>query len=375
MDKVKICYFSQSAGDWGGASRVLFTNLRLLDKSRFEPWVLLPHSGPIIPRLEEWGVNYLFWPGLTEPGNYWRYLKAVFQFAHLLKKQKFELIHANHAFWRPAEILAAKLLGVPVITHYHLVMREAGPFVKFSRLIIANSRYTAQESKPEGVPKKVIYNPIELGRFDRGCSIRSELGVGEDKTVIAFIGQIKKIKGVDLFVRLAKELSHQRPKLFFLIAGECKGEAGAYTEEALRAEIGDCRRILYLGRREDVENVYHSADIVVVPSQWNEPFGLVNIEAGACRKPVVATRVGGIPEIIDDGSNGFLVEKNNFTAMLDRCLRLVDDPILRQRMGEAGREKVEREFTTKPVKELEQTYLELLSGDRRGRIHLLNKRR
>lgn len=362
MQKIKICYLSESSGDWGGASRVLFTNLKMLDKERFEPWVLLPGEGPIIEDLDAWGVSWRLWRGFTEPGDPWRYLKALFGFGRFLRHHRFAIVHANHAYWRPAEILAAKLIGVPVITHYHVVMGEAGPFIKLSRLIIANSRYTARASKPENVPKKVIYNPVELQRFDQGHSIRPELSIGEDETVIAFIGQIKKIKGLDLFLRLARELSQKRPDTCFLIAGKCKNEPGAYTKEALLAEIGGHPRIRYLGRWQDVENLYHSADIVLVPSRWDEPFGLVNIEAGACRKPVVATQVGGIPEIIDDGVNGFLVEREDFPALLDRVMRLVDDPALRRRMGEKGREKVEREFTTKPVRELEQTYLELLSG-------------
>ncbi len=366
MQPIKICYLSESSGDWGGASRVLFTNLKMLDKERFEPWVLLPGEGPIIKDLDAWGVDWRLWKGFTEPGDLWRYLKNLVEFARFLRNNRFAIVHANHAFWRPAEILAAKLVKVPVITHYHVVMGEAGPFIKLSRLIIANSRHTASVSKPEGVPRKVIYNPIELQRFDRGRSLRGELGVGEDETVVAFIGQIKKIKGVDLFIRMAKELSRQRPKVTFLIAGKCKNERGAYTEEALLAEIGGHPRIRYLGRRQDVENLYHSADIVVVPSRWDEPFGLVNIEAGACRKPVVATRVGGIPEIIDDGENGFLVARDDFDALLERVCRLVDDKELRRRMGEKGREKVEREFTTKPVRELEQIYLELLVGDPHG---------
>ncbi len=362
MEKIKILYLSESAGDWGGASRVLFTNLKLLDKSRFAPWVLLPRPGPILPSLEEWGVNYSFWEGFTEPGDTWRYLKAIWRFARLLKKQRFALVHANHAFWRPAEVLAAKLMRVPLITHYHLVMERPGPFVRYSCLIIANSNYTAKASKPEEVPKKVIYNPIELSRFDRGHSLRSELGVKADAAVVAFLGQMKKIKGVDLFLRLAKAISAKQPNTVFLLAGQCKSEPSAYTEEALLAEIGDHPKILYLGRREDVENLYHSADLVVVPSRWEEPFGLVNLEALACRKPVVATRVGGIPEIIDDGVNGFLVEREDFDALLARVLQLLDNSELRRRMGEAGREKVEREFTTKPVRELERTYLELLQS-------------
>ncbi|GAB6066997.1 glycosyltransferase family 4 protein [Methylothermus subterraneus] len=359
MAKIKVLYLSESSGDWGGASRVLFTNLKHLDKSRFEPWVLLPRPGPIVPRLEEWGVRYRFWGGFTEPGDPLRYLKAIWRFARLLRAERFDLIHANHAFWRPAEVLAAKLVRVPLITHYHVVLKNPGPFLRLSRLIVANSRYTAQHSKPEEVPKKVVYNPIELDRFDRGRSIRSELGVPQDALVVAFLGQIKPIKGVDLFLRLAKTLAAKQPRLRFLIAGQCKNEPGAYRQEELLAEIASSPSILYLGRRDDVENVYHSADLVVVPSRWDEPFGLVNLEAGACRKPVVATRVGGIPEIVEDGVTGFLVERDDLEGLIAKVERLIENPELRRRMGEAGREKVVREFTTQPVRELERIYLEL----------------
>ncbi len=97
-----------------------------------------------------------------------------------------------------------------------------------------------------------------------------------------------------------------------------------------------------------------------MPSRWDEPFGLVTIEAGACRKPIVATRVGGIPEIVEDGVNGFLVERDDLEGLVRQVARLVDDPALRRRLGEAGRARVERDFTDRPVRELERTYRELL---------------
>lgn len=362
MKKIRVCYLSASAGNWGGASRVFFNNLKQLDKEKFEPWVLLPCEGPILEDLRKWGVAYRVWGKMTEPGNYFRYFKNLFSFAYFLKRNRLEILHSNHPYWRPAEILAAKLVRVPVITHYHVVMEEAGPFVRLSNLIIANSKYTARASKPDQVPKKVIYNPVELERFDQGRSIRGELGIGEDEIVISFIGQIKKIKGMDLFIQLARELSVRRSKLTFLIAGKCREDPGAYTEQELFAEMGETPNIHYLGRREDVENIYHTSDILVMPSRWDEPFGLVNIEAGACRKPIVSTRVGGIPEIIDDGVNGFLVERDDLAGLLNRVMRLIDNPDLRRQMGQKGREKVERRYAVQPIKDLEQTYMEILGN-------------
>jgi L-malate glycosyltransferase len=109
--------------------------------------------------------------------------------------------------------------------------------------------------------------------------------------------------------------------------------------------------------RKDVENVYHTADIVVVPSRWQEPLGLINLEAGACRKPVVATRVGGIPEVVVDGVNGYLVEPATLSHWPQRVAALIADPSLRARLGEAGRARVEQDFTTRPVKEFEALLL------------------
>ena len=360
MRRIKVCFLSESSGDWGGASRVLFTNLKRLDKDRFDPLVLLPGEGPILPDLERWGVAYRFWPGFTEPGAPWRYAKRLAAFYRFLKREGIDLIHANHVYWRPAEILAARLARVPVITHYHVVMEQAGPFVRLSRLIVANSAYTASASEPRRVPKKVIHNPVELDKFDRGRDIRTELDISRDATVIAFIGQIKRIKGVDLFIEMARRLSRQKPGVKFLVAGKCKDEPGGYREEELAEAIGGHPDIRYLGRRDDVENIYHSADVIVMPSRWDEPFGLVTIEAGACRKPIVATRVGGIPEIVEDGVNGLLVERDDLEGLVRQVARLIDDPDLRRRLGEAGRARVELDFTDRPVRELERTYREIL---------------
>ena len=98
------------------------------------------------------------------------------------------------------------------------------------------------------------------------------------------------------------------PRVKYLIAGECRDPIkfhGAYTEDELRSKIAGDGRIKYAGYRTDVENIYRSSDIIVMPSRWGEPFGLINIEAGAAGKPMVSTRDGGIPEIIRHGENRF----------------------------------------------------------------------
>lgn len=360
--KKVICYLSASAGDWGGASRVLFTNIRLIDRSRFELILLLPSDGPVLPLLQELGVRYVIWGRQHEPNGIARYLMEVLRAVKFFKRNRVDLLHINHAnYWRPAEIIAARLLRIPIVTHYHVVVEKPGPFVKFSTLIAAVSQYTANQSEPKSVPKVVIHNSVSLERFDQAPDVRGELGLSADDIVVSFIGQIRSIKGIDLFLRMAHRIPGRNVR--FLIVGECRDPKkfeGSYTEERLRAEIGDDARIRYIGYRTDVQNMYRSSDIIVMPSRWGEPFGLINIEAGAARKPMVATRDGGISEIIRHGENGFLVEREDLEGLVHYTGLLIENAALRHEMGEKARQIVEEQFTMLPIRRLERAYDELL---------------
>ena len=357
-----ICYLTESAGDWGGASRVLFSTLRLIDRQRFQPLVLLPGKGRILPLLDQIEVPYVIWGQAHEPDGLLRYARATLASLRLLRARRVDLLHVNGAnYWRPAEILAARLLSIPIVTHYHVVVDRPGPFVRFSDLIVAVSAYTAEASQPRSIPKAVVHNSVVLARFDQARDIREELGIGANELVVTFVGQIRENKGIDLFIRLAHAVPS--PSIRFLIVGECRDPArfpGAYTEERLRGEMGDDQRIRYVGYRADVENIYRASDIVVMPSRGGEPFGLITIEAGASRRPVIATRDGGVPEVIRHGENGFLVEREDLAGLVNYTTLLAGDPALRRRVGERARQIVEERFTVQPVRDLEAVYERLL---------------
>lgn len=288
-------------------------------------------------------------------------IRAIATSLSMFRSHGIQVFHLNDSnYWRPAEILAARLLRIPIITHYHIVMKKVGPFVKYCKIIVANSNFTAKESMPETVPKQVIYNCVDLKRFQSGRALRDELGIAQGLVVIAFAGQIRRIKGIDSFIKLAHRIDS--PNVRFLIAGRCHDPQvlpGFYTEDELRWAIRNDSRIMYLGYRLDMENVYATSDIVVMPSTWDEPFGLVNIEAGAAAVPVVATAVGGIPEIIEHGVTGFLVARDDVDELAHYTKMLVDDPQRRGQMGKAARSLVEARFNHAPIRELEQLYVDL----------------
>ncbi len=119
-------------------------------------------------------------------------------------------------------------------------------------------------------------------------------------------------------------------------------------EEALRrlcAELGVSERVRFLGRQGHVEPFIQSADCLVCPSLWAEAAGLVNLEGAACGLPVVASRIGGIPEYVEDGQTGLLFPPGDHAALADCLARLRDDPALRQRLGEQGRRTVVEQFS------------------------------
>lgn len=341
---------------------MLFNTLRMLDRSSFDPIVLLPRTGPAAALLDQLGIEYQLWTGPSDSMPAWqRYGTALVGSLRMLRRLRADLLDVNLNFWRPPEALAARLLGIPVVNHFHLVFTKADLFIRLAAAVTAVSEYAAKRSDFAGRRVAVIPNTVVPARFDGATNLRRELGFAESNVVVSFIGQIRESKGIDSFLRTAQAL--QQPDLRFLVVGECRDRdviADAYDVARLRREIGVDARIVYLGYRDDVERVFRTSDIVVVPSRWGEPFGLVTIEAGAARVPVVATRDGGIPEVIRDGENGLLVDVGDEDGLAAAVDRLVASPELRTRMGNRAREIVEEQFTTAPVRRLERLYLDLL---------------
>ncbi|MEM6579680.1 MAG: glycosyltransferase family 4 protein [Pseudomonadota bacterium] len=362
---IKICYVATSAGDWGGASRSLFLLLKKIDRTKISPFVLFPGEGTLTAEMEKRDIPYRIWGQMREFHGIYQYAKDIVRAIRFFRAEKIEILHINHSgYWRPAEVLAAKILNIPVITHYRVIVDKPGPFVKYSTLVIANSEYTRDASVSNGVEKIAIHNIVDVERYDAAVSLREELDIDQNTLVVAFLGQIKKIKGIHLFIAMAKRI--RREHVVFLIAGACRGEqsgGGSYTEAELTSEIGEDSRFIYLGHRTDVQNVYKTSDIIVMPSQWDEPFGLINVESGASKLPIVASRAGGIPEVIKHGENGFLVERDDLDELTQSVEMLLENKALREEIGKRARQIVEQRFVEAPVRVLEKTYQQIMDRE------------
>lgn len=226
--------------------------------------------------------------------------------------------------------------------------------------VIANSQYTA-DSVRAVAPRaqlEVLHNPVEIERFDPARidreGARAALGeAGRRAVLLGVVGQLSPWKGQDTAIRALALLCEQGVDAHLLLIGSAKFIARATRFdnrrylEGLHAQVaaaGLQQRVSWLGERDDVPELVRALDVLLLPS-WEEPFGRALIEAMALEVPVIATTVGGPPEIVRDGREGYLAPPREPQAWAQAIRRIVERPDGGRQMGRAGRERVLREFT------------------------------
>ncbi|HBB87850.1 MAG TPA: hypothetical protein DC047_09565 [Blastocatellia bacterium] len=194
---------------------------------------------------------------------------------------------------------------------------------------------------------QMIYNGVDLSRVKSDSQLavdfRSRYSIPVERAIVTQVSWIIPEKGIVDFLETARLVTQQNRNVQFVLVGD-----GAYRKQYMKdvAAMGIADRVTWTGMVEDPfgEGVFAAADVVCQFSRWEEVFGWMIAEAMAHGKPVVATRVGGIPELITDGESGFLVERGDTATMSMRLLTLLADRELRVRMGQSGRETVSERF-------------------------------
>ena len=191
----------------------------------------------------------------------------------------------------------------------------------------------------------MIYNSADLSRVDKseGTEFRRKHSIPEDRTLVAQVSWIIPEKGIGDLLAAARLAVSQNPKIHFVFVGE-GAHRERYTLEAI--QMGLEGNVTWTGQVEDpmADGVFAAADVVCQVSRWEEVFGYVIAEAMSCGRPLVATRVGGIPELVEDEKTGFVLDRGDVRGIADRILMLASDRELRERMGRAGREVAADKF-------------------------------
>jgi glycosyltransferase involved in cell wall biosynthesis len=227
--------------------------------------------------------------------------------------------------------------------------------------VFSVSEYNRQTALAVGYIEPAIahrlYESIELppleGREAAGAAFRERFAIPQERELVMQVSWVIPEKGIPDFLEAARLVLCERPRTHFAVVGSGP-HAETYRREAIEMGLGESLTWTGLIDNPVAEGAYAAADVFCLASRWNEAFGWVIAEAMSFERPVVATRKGGIPEIVTDGVTGFLVASHNPVELAGRILTLLRDPELRRRMGAAARQEVAARF------ELKQTVAQLL---------------
>ncbi len=293
----------------------------------------------------------------------------------LLRRHRVSILQTHDAQTRRIGTLAAALAGVPHVTSVHgwiFNTRKQKLARWFDRLllrrtarVIVMSEQMAKEVAKLGVDPsaiEVLYNAIVLEDYPAGYAsrrVRREFGIPDDHAVVAIIGRLSAEKGHSLFLEMSVRLAPVYPKVTFVVVGD--GPLLGSLRDSVKARGLD-GRVMFTGFRTDMLDIYAALDILVIASS-TEGLPNVLLEAFACRKPAVATPVGGIPEVLAHGRNGFLVPYGDVDALTRSVETLLADPIRAAAMGRAARETIEAVFSFEArTRKLERLYEAVLDG-------------
>ena len=296
----------------------------------------------------------LFPPPFTE-------ICALRSIMMLNKLKRFDVLHQFHVFYLGAtSVFSKKILRKPLVTSLmgwdtydpiHPLSKYLNPYLGF---VISNSDgmvspartpaiYSAEQLFKKEI--RIIPHGVDPIRFNPDVSggvCRQKLGIAKSEIVVLSVQRLDKRKDLESLLYAIRRVVRENHSVKFLIVGKGK-EKSNLVELARKLEILD--RIVFLGfvDPEDLPEYYSVCDIFVLHSLY-EQFGIVLVEAMACGKPVISTNVGAIPEVVENGRTGLLVEPKNPEHLAGAILKLADDAYLRKKMGVEGRQKVEREY-------------------------------
>lgn len=357
-----IAYLSQTADIRGGGERSLVELMRHAERELGHRITLIAPEGPLQEEAAaRTGAHRTLLPftllrRTTNPlrlaGYAARYALAVRRLRRVLRRLRPDVLHANSA---PAALyagLATVGTGIPVIWHMRDIQppkptfRLVLPFIgRLSTHVVAISAAVKRNVAGFGIPEEkitVVYNAVRPQPPGGGEEFRASHRISRQAVLFAVVGQMLHRKGQLTAVRALDRIRDRDVHLVL-----CGGNLDSDYGERVRSEVqrlGLDGRVTFTGFMREPGPVFDAMDVLVVPSN-QEPFGRVVVEGMLSGKPLVATRVGGIPELVREGKDALLVRREDAAALAAAMGTLADDPARRASMGRSGREWAEHRFS------------------------------
>jgi glycosyltransferase involved in cell wall biosynthesis len=360
----------------GGTENQFMALARQIDPQRFEiEFACLRRWGPFVQELTDRKM------ALTEyPVRTFRSIQALRQQARLARhitRNRIDIVHAYNFYGNVFAVPPARLVAPVVIAS----VRDRAPYLtpmqkrvqrwacQFADCILVNADAVRDWLIGEGYSESkiaVIRNGVDLTRFTSPADparIRRELALPVDAPLVVVVSRLTQQKGLEQLLAATALLRERHPDARVLIVGETAPHDTAYLGElqrlAERHRVTD--RVVFTGLRSDIPALLAAADVAVMPS-LNEALSNVLLESMAAGAPTVATRVGGTPEALVDGTTGLLIPPGEPRAIADAVSRLLTDRVLADRLGRDARDFIREHFSVeRMVSATETLYLELLA--------------
>ena len=348
----------------GGIEYLMSDLVRVL-KQKYSVFVITANAPD--QRGQEEGILRASWSGLIPFAFY-----AIWRGMQLLKRNRdIRLIFGGSVVVTPLVLILARLFRRKAIVQAHgldlvfpssLYQSLCVRWLKFCDRVIANSAYTASLAKKTGVAAdsiSVIPPGMDPERLAPPAGVEASKTKLElpDGHIILFVGRLAKRKGVKEFIeRSFVKIVREIPNICFVIVGDNASESLAQRDDVLseikaliaRLNLQSHVRLLGALGDDDVVKLYHACDVVVLPALPTtddvEGFGIVLLEAAAAGKPTVATRVGGIPDAVEDGKSGILVEPDDYYGLAQAIVSLLQNREKSSALGEFGQRRVREQF-------------------------------
>jgi glycosyltransferase involved in cell wall biosynthesis len=387
----KRVLYIQPNNEIGGSDIALLRLIEQLDRARYLPIVALPVDGPLSEPLRRAGAELHVLPmrqlrTVPSPGYQARYVVSLVptirRLCALISDRAIDLVHTN-SLYCPYGAWAARFSLRPHIWH----VREIPPQIpvvralygemvrRLSAVVVPMTHACVDGLFGKGpIPDNVVVMPdgIDVRHWNPDISgerVRRELGLSATTPVIGFVARLDPWKGVEIFLRAARQVVERVPDAHFLIVGDAPVGFERYRDGmvSLSGSLGLAKRVHFLGwryRLSDIPEVMAALTVLCHTPVRPEPFGLVAIEAMAVGCPVIAPLAGGPAEIVQEDVTGYLVPPGKTEAFADRICRLIQDPECRARMSFAGREHVIRKYSSERfARRLAELYARVFSGE------------
>lgn len=358
--RVRVLLVIRRLAEGGGAERFTLGLAAALPRDRIEPWVCITRSATegALRTLREADVPFVVLGRRTRWESH-RMLGLV----GLLRRERFDVLHSHMFGSNLWGTLIGRAAGVPVlIAHEHTwsyegmparVWIDANVIGRFATRFVAVSSADARRMvEHEGVPaEKVVVMPTAyVPHNSANGDIRSELGIGDDVPLIATAAVLRPQKAIDVLLDAFALVLKRVPSAHLVIAGDSPPASRTQllqTLEARARDLGIGRSVHFLGARTDVDAILMAADAAALSSDY-EGSPLFVFECMAHDVPLVATAVGGVPDVIENGVSGVLVPQRDPPALASALSALLNDPARRAALSAAGRRRL-GEFTIASV--------------------------